>query len=46
MQGLTRESDEYIEVRQNIERVLQDLSSHINGPMEGMMTDSVKLICS
>ncbi|CCO34966.1 Vegetative incompatibility protein HET-E-1 [Rhizoctonia solani AG-1 IB] len=45
-EGLSRESDEYVELRQNIERVLEDLSNHIKGPMEGMMTDSVKLICS
>ncbi|CCO33531.1 Vegetative incompatibility protein HET-E-1 [Rhizoctonia solani AG-1 IB] len=46
MQGLSRESDEYIELRGKIDGVLQDLSEHIKGPTGGMMTGSVKLICS
>jgi hypothetical protein len=46
MQGLSRESDEYIELRGKIDGVLQDLTEHIKGPTGGMMTSSVKLICS
>ncbi|CEL63534.1 putative WD repeat-containing protein alr3466 OS=Nostoc sp, (strain PCC 7120 / UTEX 2576) GN=alr3466 PE=4 SV=1 [Rhizoctonia solani AG-1 IB] len=44
-EGLSRESDEYIELRGKIGGVLQDLSEHIKGPTGGMMPGSVKLIC-
>ncbi|CCO32013.1 hypothetical protein BN14_06065 [Rhizoctonia solani AG-1 IB] len=44
-EGLSRESDEYIELRGKIDGVLQDLTEHIKGPTGGMMTGSVKLIC-
>ncbi|CCO32931.1 Vegetative incompatibility protein HET-E-1 [Rhizoctonia solani AG-1 IB] len=45
-ESLSRESNEYIELRGKIGGVLQDLSEHIKGPTGSMMTGSVKLICS
>ncbi|CEL54814.1 Vegetative incompatibility protein HET-E-1 OS=Podospora anserina GN=HET-E1 PE=4 SV=1 [Rhizoctonia solani AG-1 IB] len=44
-EGLSRESDEYIELRGKIDGVLQDLTEYIKGPTGSMMTGSVKLIC-
>jgi hypothetical protein len=46
LQALSQESNEYLDLRRKIDGVLQDLSEHIKGPMGGLMTDSVKLICS
>ncbi|CAE6489102.1 unnamed protein product [Rhizoctonia solani] len=43
---LSKERSEYSELRKNIDKVLKDLSTHMRTPAEGMMTDSVKLICS
>ncbi|GAB1521065.1 hypothetical protein RhiTH_004156 [Rhizoctonia solani] len=45
-QDLSKERSEYSELRKKIDRVLKDLSTHMRTPAEGMMTDSVKLICS
>ncbi|KAF8751703.1 WD40 repeat-like protein [Rhizoctonia solani] len=45
-QDLSKERSEYSELRKKIDSVLQDLSTHMRTPAEGMMTDSVKLICS
>ncbi|KAF8672497.1 WD40 repeat-like protein [Rhizoctonia solani] len=43
---LSKERSEYSELRKKIDKVLKDLSTHMRSPAEGMMTDSVKLICS
>ncbi|KAF8751483.1 WD40 repeat-like protein [Rhizoctonia solani] len=45
-QDLSKERSEYSELRKKIDKVLKDLSTHMRSPAEGMMTDSVKLICS
>ncbi|KAF8695742.1 WD40 repeat-like protein, partial [Rhizoctonia solani] len=43
---LSKERSEYSELRKKIDSVLKDLSTHMRSLAEGMMTDSVKLICS
>ncbi|GAB1521047.1 hypothetical protein RhiTH_004138 [Rhizoctonia solani] len=45
-EGLSKEQSEYEQLRKKIDKTLNDISTHMRSPAEGMMTDSVKLICS
>ncbi|GAB1524341.1 hypothetical protein RhiTH_007494, partial [Rhizoctonia solani] len=45
-EGLSREQSEYEQLQKKIDKILNDLSTHMRSAAEGMMTDSVKLICS
>ncbi|CAE6485734.1 unnamed protein product [Rhizoctonia solani] len=45
-EGLSKEQSEYEQLRKRIDLILKDISTHVGSSTEGMMTDSVKRICS